>query len=31
MLARFRVTDLTIDEPSLEDVFLRFYDRRADQ
>ena len=29
-LARFEVTDLTIDEPSLEDAFLRFYDRREE-
>ncbi len=27
-LARFEVTDLTIDEPSLEDAFLRYYDRQ---
>ena len=29
-LARFEITDLTIDEPSLEDAFLRFYDRREE-
>ncbi len=28
-LARFEVTDLTVDEPSLEDAFLRYYDQQA--
>ena len=28
-LARFEVTDLTVDEPSLEDAFLRYYDQDA--
>jgi ABC-2 type transport system ATP-binding protein len=29
-LARFQVIDLAIEEPSLEDIFLRFYDQRGD-
>lgn len=29
-LARFEVTDLTVDEPSLEDAFLRYYDQQAE-
>ena len=29
-MARYEVTDLTVDEPSLEDAFLRYYDQRAE-